>query len=229
MSVCPTTFRSDVPIEPSEEIPLHQADGTRVAHFGFKFLSMGVRTQKIEGRFDVRNVTKPIVAVGQVTERGQGEWLNGDGGFILDVKSARKIEKLLGDKRGFVELRKQKGVYVIPCEEQSSNLFPQVGQEPKQGTQMDRGEAGVEEERQARVKSAPVLPTEKEEEEHEVTHATFRSWCEACVAGCATEERPHGAVGACQVLRKGPEPHAMGCVLAYLDTWGLRSVAQGRQ
>ena len=56
------------------------------------------------------------------------------------MKSARKIEKLLGDKRGFVELRKQKGVYVIPCEEQSSNLFPLVGQEPKQGTQMDRGE-----------------------------------------------------------------------------------------
>ena len=51
-------------------------------------------------------------------------WLNGDGGFILDVKSARKIEKLLGDKRGFIELRKQKGVYVILCEEQSSSLLP---------------------------------------------------------------------------------------------------------
>ena len=62
---------------------------------------MGVGTQKIEGRFDVRNVTKPIVATGQVTERGQGVWLNGDGGFILDVKSARKIEKLLGDKTWF--------------------------------------------------------------------------------------------------------------------------------
>ena len=96
-SVCPTTFRPDVPIEPSEEIPLHQADGTRVAHFGSKCLSMGVGTQKIEGRSDVRNVTKPIVAAGQVTDRGQGVWLNGDGGFALDVKSVRKIEKLLGD------------------------------------------------------------------------------------------------------------------------------------
>ena len=113
-SVCPTTFRPDVPIEPSEEIPLHQADGTRVAHFDSKFPSMGVGTQKIEGRFDVRNVTKPIVAAGQVTDRGQGVWLNGDRGFILDVKSARKIEKLLGDNRGFLELRKQKSVCVIP-------------------------------------------------------------------------------------------------------------------
>ena len=47
---------------------------------------------------------------------------------------------------------------------------------------MDRGEVEVEEERQARVISAAVLSTDKERDEHEVTHATFRSWCEACVA-----------------------------------------------
>ena len=129
------TFRP-VPIEPSEEIPLRQADGTRVAHFGSKFLSMGVGTQTIEGRFDVRNVTKPTVAAGQVTDRGQGLC--------------------------FVELRKQKGVHVIPCQEQSSNLFPLLEQESSQGRQKDRGEVEVEDERQARVKSAPVLPTDRE-------------------------------------------------------------------
>ena len=37
-------------------------------------------------------------------------------------------------------------------------------------------------------------------------------------------QRPHGAVGACQVLRKGPEPYAIDCVLAYLDSWGLVEV-----
>ena len=37
-------------------------------------------------------------------------------------------------------------------------------------------------------------------------------------------QRPHGAVGACQVLRKRREPYAIDCVLAYLDTWGLREV-----
>ena len=35
---------------------------------------------------------------------------------------------------------------------------------------------------------------------------------------------PHGAVGACQVHRKGPEPYAIDCVLAYLDSWGLVEV-----
>ena len=80
------------------------------------------------------------------------------------MESAKEVEKLLGDKRCFVELRTQKGVYVIPCEEQSSNFFPLVGQESSQGRQMDRGEVEVEEERQARVKSAPVLPTDRERE-----------------------------------------------------------------
>ena len=28
-------------------------------------------------------------------------------------------------------------------------------------------------------------------------------------------------MGACQVLREGPEPYAVDCVLAHLDSWGL--------
>ena len=48
-SVCTTTLRPDVPIEPSEEIPLHQAECTRVAHFGSKFLSVGVLSKSKEG------------------------------------------------------------------------------------------------------------------------------------------------------------------------------------
>ena len=90
---------------------------------------------------------------------------------------------------------------------------------------------------------------------------TFRSWCEACVAGRATEDsrnrsatepsvtlvamgygflgrdtdvdlatilvliqRPHSAVGACQVLRNSPKPYPINYVLAFLDTWGLREM-----
>ena len=91
----------------------------------------------------------------------------------------------------------------------------------------------------------------RQRDEHEVTHATFRSWCEACVAGRATEDshqrsatepsvplvamdygflerdtdvdlatilvliqRHHGVVEACQVLRKGPEPYSIDCVMS---------------
>ena len=55
-SVCPSTCKPDVPIEPLKEIALHNADGTSVAHFGSKFLS--VRTQKIQGRFNAMNATE---------------------------------------------------------------------------------------------------------------------------------------------------------------------------
>ena len=33
---------------------------------------------------------------------------------------------------------------------------------------------------------------------------------------------PHGAVGACQVQRKGPDEYAVGCVLFYLQVWGVK-------
>ena len=145
------------------------------------------------------------------------------GGFILDVKSARKIEN---------ENRK---VWCV-------NLFPLVEQESSRGRQMDRGKVEVEEERQARVKSAPVLPTERETftklRMRRFAAGARRVWQDvrqkiptnASVTmdygflGRDTDvdlattmvliQRPHGAVGACQVLRKGPEPYAIDSVLA---------------
>ena len=239
--LCPSTCRPDVQIEPPKEIALHQADGLRVAHIRSKFLCVG--TQKIEGRSDVMNVTKAIDAAGQVTDKGQCLCLHHDRNSF-STKSANKFDRLLEGKRGFIELNMQKGVFVIP-------------KESNQGGQMDKREHEIEKERQAKVKSSPVLRSEKEREEH----ATFRSWCEGCVAGRATEDshkrsaseslvlsvamdygfhgrdtdtdpatilvlvqRLHRAVGACQVLRKGPEPYAFDCVLAYFDTWSSGEV-----
>ena len=158
-SVCPSTFRPDIPTEPPKEIPLHQSrwyEGW--LHFRSKFLNMGMGNHKIEGTFDVRNVTKPNVAAGQVTDKGQGVWLSSNGGYILDMRSAKKIESLLGDKSSFIELKKQKGVYVIPCDDPSSSLFPLVEKESKQTSQVDDGDVELEADRPARVKGAPVLP-----------------------------------------------------------------------
>ena len=77
---------------------------------------------------------------------------------------------------------------MIPCDDPSSSLFPLVEKESKQPGQVDKGDVEVEEDRPARVKGAPVFPTEKDRDEHDVTRATFRSRCEACVAGRATED-----------------------------------------
>ena len=121
---------------------------------------------------DVRNVTKPIVAAGQVTDAGQGVCLNGDGGFFLDKRSAKKIEKLLGDKERFIELRKQKGVYVIPCEDQMPGLFPLIGKESDQRKRMGMSDVMDEEDRLARTKR--VLQSSQ------ATKRERRIWGHAC-------------------------------------------------
>ena len=47
-----------------------------------------------------------------------------------------------------------------------------------------------EEARQPEVLRDPGAPTQKEIEEHNVTHLPFRSWCQHCVSGKA-QDRPH--------------------------------------
>ena len=134
----------------------------RTWHFGSKFLSMGVGNQKIEGTVAVRNLTKPIVAAGQVTDKVQRVWLSDDDGYILDMRSAKKIERLLGDKSSFIELMTRHQV----------------------SSRWSRRSRNSE----ARWTKVMLRSSEKDRDEHEVTHATFRSWCEACVAGRATED-----------------------------------------
>jgi hypothetical protein len=41
--------------------------------------------------------------------------------------------------------------------------------------------------------TSPAQPTQKEKEEHELTHWPFRSWCQACVAGRG-KDAPHKRV-----------------------------------
>ena len=144
-----------------------------------KFLSTSVGTQKVESKFDVRSATKLIVAAGQQTSKVRGARQNDDGGSIRSVESAKKIERLLRDKRSFSELQDQKGECVIPCEEQLCRFPPLSEQESSQARQMDGGEIQVEEERRVRMKSVSALPTDKERNENEIMHVAIRSWCTA--------------------------------------------------
>ena len=100
-----------------------------------------------------------MVAAGQVTDKGQGVWLSGNGGYILDMRSAKQIERLLGDKSSFIELKEQQGVDMIPFDDPSSSLFPLVEKESKQQSQVDKGDVEVEEDRPARVKGANTRHT----------------------------------------------------------------------
>ena len=97
--VDPPPFKSDVQIEPSEEVPV-----------GSNFLNMSGGAQAVGGRLGVRCVKGSVIADGQVTARDQGVWLIRNDEFVLDGELASVTEESLGDNRGFIESRDQKHV-----------------------------------------------------------------------------------------------------------------------
>ena len=78
-----TTFRSDVQIEPPEEVPDNSGSVT------------SVDTRKVERKFAVGNVTELMVDDGQQADRGRKTRLIDVDGLVRSVKSARRVEKLL--------------------------------------------------------------------------------------------------------------------------------------
>ena len=99
-----TAFRSDVQFEPPEEVPDNSEFITRAD------------TRKVESEFAARNVTELIVNDGQQADKGRKTRLNDVDGLVRGVKSARRIGRLLRNKRRFGELWNQKGECAIPCD-----------------------------------------------------------------------------------------------------------------
>ena len=228
-----TLARSEVRIESPREISARS-----------KFLNTSVGTQKVEGEFAVRNVTKLIDAAGQLTDEGREAQPSEADGPVRSVESAERIMRPLRSKRSFSELKDQKGEYVTPCDEQLCE------QGSSQARQMDRGEIEVEEERRVRAKLVPILPTEKEKDESEIVHMTIRSQCEtedshkcspkeSLVLQVTMDRGPfahgvhmdpvliqkiHSALETCQVLHESSETRAVNGVLENLDTCCLGEV-----
>ena len=168
--------RSEVRIESPREISANTSVGT----------------QRVEGEFAVRNVTRLTDAAGQLTKEGREARPSEADGPVRSVEPAERIMRLLRRKRSFSELKDQKGEYVTPCDEQLCE------QESSQTRQMDRGEIEVEKKRRVRAKRVPVLPTDKEKDESEIMHMTIRSQCETVDSHkCSPKEslvpRDHGS------------------------------------
>ena len=102
-----TLARSEVQIESPREISVNS-----------NFLNTSVGTQKVEGEFAVRNVTKPTDATGQPTDEGREARPSEADGLVWSVKSAERIMRLLRSTRSFSELRDQKSEHVTHCYEQ---------------------------------------------------------------------------------------------------------------
>ena len=89
-----TAFRSDVQVEPPEEVPDNSESIT------------SVHTRKDERKFAVRNVTELMADDGQQADRGRKTRFNDVGvdGLVRCVKSEGRMERLLRNKRSFAEL-----------------------------------------------------------------------------------------------------------------------------
>ena len=118
-SACPPDFASSVPVKESDEIPLVQADGTRVAHYGQKSLdlvtTMG-NPMKLAGSFDVKGVSRPIMAAGAAVDSGHGVWLHKLGSMIVHSGMSDKVHKAVVSSAGgsVANLVKERGVFVLP-------------------------------------------------------------------------------------------------------------------
>ena len=116
-----TAFRPDVQIEPPEEVPDNSES------------IKSVGTWKVERKFAVRNLTELIVDDGQQADRGRKTQLNDVDGSVRGVKSARRIERLLRNKRCFGELWSQKSECAITCDKQLCS-FPTLSEQESSQT-----------------------------------------------------------------------------------------------
>ena len=120
---------------------------------------------------------RSIISVGQVCDRGNIITFRSTGGTILNEFTGHRIE--FERAGGVCRLiagtwaRMQSG----PGEVKVLMGFEQDG-------------AGAAEAQPARSGIVPVLPSEAEVEQHELTHLAFRSWCRHCVRAKG-KERPH--------------------------------------
>ena len=120
---------------------------------------------------------RSIILVGQVCDRGNIITFRSTGGTILNEFTGNRIEfERAGGVyrlRAGTSAKMQSG----PCEIKGLMGFEQDA-------------AGIAEAQPARPGIVPVLPSEAEVEQHELTHLPFRSWCRHCVRAKG-KESPH--------------------------------------
>ena len=165
-----------------------QADGTRVRHYGEKTVQMqttGRNSVMMSGKFDVKGVSKPIMAAGSAVDAGHGGWLHRDGSMIVHGGISDAAHSLVTSKVGnsAVDLKRHRGIFVLPVKVDEAVICPLASEENAL-----EDFATSEEARKASAKALPAFPSDEERQAHELHHLPFRSWCALCVAGRARDD-----------------------------------------
>ena len=118
--------------------------------------------------------------MGQECDRGNIVTFRGTGGTILN--------ELIGNR---IEFERAGGVYrLIAGTSAKKTAGSGESGEVKVSMVFEQDAAGIAEAQPARLGIVPVLPSEAEVEQHELTHLPFRSWCRHCVRAKG-KENPH--------------------------------------
>ena len=189
-SVSPLWFAPAAELRPTEGSRLEQPDGTPLKHHGERSVKMYTRNhQSICGKFQVRDIQKPIISAGDLTDHGSGLWFHRSRSYIVSKKKADGIAHWLEanlDDGDSIDVEKHRGVFEIQVQADSINAVE--SEEPDIDAEGPLIDASPEEAQAPKTKVTPVYPTKAEIEEHGKTHLPFRSWCRSCVGGRAVED-----------------------------------------
>ena len=101
LSVCPKDFAPEYMTHSCAEKNLFSVQGAKIAHYGMKTVDVAM-TDGATGSiaFDVTNVTKPVIAVAALNDKGHAVVFDGENSYILN-KSANKKTKIVRRGNGF--------------------------------------------------------------------------------------------------------------------------------
>ena len=204
-SVCPPSFA----VEPAASVgnfKFTTANGKIMKHYGSTIVPFETDDRRMKLRFEVTDVTHPLLSVAAAVDAGMTVVFSPGGSFIansLDLQPSGADTRLRRRGNGFfMEGRRTSTVAAVAADEPDATedmdaetkeaSLPNLPSSSSAAASSSTAPAKVEPERGplARRRRAPHEPTAEEAERHALTHVPYRDWCEACVRGKA-RENPH--------------------------------------
>ena len=203
VSVCPLGYAFEVPMSNHFRRATHRAaSGAQIEHAGQKMVEYeNGDGGSVNVNFDVADVTRPLVAVGELQKRGMTVVMGPHGSFVtrgqvmkppgsnldLEHSSGAQWMRLTRGEKGTSAVAPVDLGDAVPTSKDLSEL-PSF----EDTTDFAREDAG------ANVPTAVTTPKEPgavERSRHELTHMPCRSWCFSCVAGRGTDDPHHKSDG----------------------------------
>ena len=195
VSICPLGYAPEIPMtNHSRRATLRTVTGARIEHAGQKTVEYeNSDGGSVNVSFEVADVTRPLVAVGELQKRGMTVVMGPHGSFVtrghvtnqpgsnLDLELERCLLAVSDEREnGTSTVAPVDLGDAVPTSENLSDL-PTV--EDTIDVAREDAEANV-----PLAVPTPKEPRAAERARHELTHMPYRSWCFSCVAGRGADD-----------------------------------------